>query len=231
MRHFKRQTTFLRQNFSTFDVDRKLVFMDIKKDALYSIKEASDFTLWSIRKLQRHAKKKGIRKIDNRYLFTGHAIEDIILSKSGLNDKATETSLNVTGGYTTTVEPFSVLEILENEIKNLRNERDYLKEKYDTDIAELKAELTKDIPHQQKLKEAIQLITLEAMEQNVQHKIFSDEEYQDIIGTISEVDFQKEQVNYLRDRVEKQDIVLQKLVNQVSERNFIEAKNKGFDKK
>jgi hypothetical protein len=156
------------------------------------------------RTLQRHAKKKGIRKIDNRYLFTGHAIEDIILSKSGLNDKTTETTQNDSGGYTTTVEAFTVLEVLENEIKNLRNERDYLKEKYDTDVAELKAELTKDIPHQQKLKEAIQLITLEAMEQNVQHKIFSEEEYQDIIGTISEVDFQKEQVNYLRGRVEKQ---------------------------
>ena len=204
--------------------------MDIKKDALYSIKEASDFTLWSIRKLQRHAKKKGIRKIDNRYLFTGHYIEEIILLKSGLNDIATETTPNDTGGYTTTAAPFSVLEVLENEIKNLRNERDYLKEKYDTDIAELKAELTKDIPHQQKLKEAIQLITLEAMEQNVQHKIFSEEEYQDIIGTISEVDFQKEQVNYLRGRVEKQDIVLQNLVNQAQQRNFIEAKEKGFDK-
>lgn len=75
------------------------------------------------------------------------------------------------------------------------------------------------------------MITLEAMEQNVQHKIFSEEEYQDIIGTITEVDFQKEQVNYLRGRVEKQDIVLQKLVNQAQQRNFIEAKEKGFDKK
>jgi hypothetical protein len=98
-------------------------------------------------------------------------------------------------------------------------------------LTELKAELTKDIPHQQKLKEAIQLITMEAMEQNVQHKIFSDEEYQDIIGTISEVDFQKEQVNYLRGRVEKQDAILQKLVDQTQQRNFIEAKEKGFDKK
>jgi hypothetical protein len=72
---------------------------------------------------------------------------------------------------------------------------------------------------------------MEAMEQNVQHKIFSDEEYQDIIGTISEVDFQKEQVNYLRGRVEKQDAILQKLVDQTQQRNFIEAKEKGFDKK
>ncbi len=205
--------------------------MNIKKDALYSIKEASNLTLWSVRKLQRHAKKIGQRKIDNRYLFTGHAIEKIILSKSGLNDSVTTTTPNDTGGYTTTVEPLSVLQVLENEIKNLRDERDYLKEKYDTDVAELKAELTKDIPHQQKLKEAIQLITLEAMEQNVQHKIFSEEEYQDIIGTIAEVDFQKEQVNYLRQRVEKQDEAMKNIVASIRERNFIEAKDKGLDKK
>jgi len=204
--------------------------MDIKKDALYTIKEASDFTLWSIRKLQRHAKKIGIRKIDNRYLFTGHAIEKIILSKSGLNDKVASVTTNDTGGYTKTVEPFSVLEILENEIKNLRDERDYLKEKYDTDVAELKAELTKDIPHQEKLKEAIQLITLEAMEQNVQHKVFTDEEYQDIIGTISEVEFQTKQVEYLKGRVEKQDAILHSLAKQIEQRNFIEAKEKGMDK-
>ena len=71
---------------------------------------------------------------------------------------------------------------------------------------------------------------MEALEQNVQHKIFTDEEYQDIIGTMSEVDFQKEQVQYLRGRVEKQDEVLKKLVQQASERNYIEAKEKGFDK-
>ena len=68
------------------------------------------------------------------------------------------------------------------------------------------------------------------MEQGVTHKIFSEEEYEDIIGTITEVDFQKEQVEYLRGRVEKQDTILNRLVQQVSERNFIEAKSKGFDK-
>ena len=95
----------------------------------------------------------------------------------------------------------------------------------------LRLELTEEVPHQEKLKKAIQLITLEAMEQNVQHKVFSDDEYQDIIGTLSEVDFQKEQVQYLRERVEKQDAILTKLVNQVSEKNYIEARDKGYDKK
>ena len=74
------------------------------------------------------------------------------------------------------------------------------------------------------------------MEQNVTHKIFSDEEYNDLIGTISEVDFQKEQVNYLRNRVEKQDEVLTRLIEQVeastkiiTQQNFIQAKDKGYD--
>jgi hypothetical protein len=204
--------------------------MDIKKDALYSIKETSDLTNWSLRKLQRHAKKKDIKKIDNRYLFYGYQIEQIILLKSGLNDNVTTTTTNDKGEKTTEIQ-MSVVDILNREIENLRNERDYLKEKYDTDTKALKAKLTKDIPHQEKLKEAIRLITLEAMEQGVTHKVFTEEEYTDIIGTITEVDFQKEQVEYLRGRVEKQDTILEKLVQQVSERNFIEAKSKGFDKK
>jgi hypothetical protein len=204
--------------------------MDIKKDGLYSIRETAEITKWSVRKLQRHAKKEEIKKIDNRYLFYGYHIEKILLSKTGLSDNVATVTTNSTGGYDKTVEPLSVVQILEKEIENLRNERDYLKEKYDTDVAELKAELYKDIPHQQKLKEAIQLITLEAMEQNVQHKVFTDEEYNDIIGTISEVEFQTKQVEYLKSRVEKQDGILQELAQQMSQRNFIEAKEKGFDK-
>ena len=188
-----------------------------------------DLIKWSKRKLQRYAQKEGIKKIDNRYLFYGYQIEQIILLKSGLNDNVATTSKNDKGEKTTEVQ-MNVVDILNKEIENLRNERDYLKEKYDTDVSELKAELTKDIPYQEKLKKAIRLITLEAMEQGVTHKIFSEEEYEDIIGTITEVDFQKEQVEYLRGRVEKQDTILNKLVQQVSERNFIEAKSKGFDK-
>ena len=163
-------------------------------------------------------------------MFYGYQIEKILLSKAGLSDNVTTATTNSTGGYDKTVEPLSVVQILEKEIENLRNERDYLKEKYDTDVAELKAELYKDIPHQQKLKEAIQLITLEAMEQNVQHKVFTDEEYNDIIGTLSEVEFQTKQVEYLKSRVEKQDEILSSLTRQIQQRNYIEAKDKGFDK-
>jgi hypothetical protein len=205
--------------------------MKIKKDAFYSINETADFTKWSVRKLQRYAKSSKLRKIDNRYLFAGYQIEEILLLKSGLNDNVTTTTVNDKGEKTTEVQ-LSVIDILNKEIENLRSEIDYLKEKHEREVKELKVE----IPHQEKLKKAIQLITLEAMEQNVTHKIFSDEEYNDLIGTISEVDFQKEQVNYLRNRVEKQDEVLTRLIEQVEastkiihQKNFMEAKDKGYD--
>lgn len=193
--------------------------MDIKDSAFYSITETANLVNWSVRKLQRHAKKIDLRKIDNRYLFTGHQIKDILLSKSNLATNPRQTTKSDKAETTTSVD-LSVIDILNKEIENLRDERDFLKEK-----------LTAEIPHQDKLRQAIQMITLEAMEQGVMHKVFTDDEYNDIIGTISEVDFQKEQVDYLRGRVEKQDEILKRLVQQQTERNFIEAKEKGFDKK
>lgn len=84
--------------------------------------------------------------------------------------------------------------------------------------------------YQTKLREAIELITIEAMRQGVTHKIFSDEEYQDIIGTLDRVEQQQEQVQYLRKRIEQQDDYLQKLLKSIEQRNFIEAKEKNFDK-
>jgi hypothetical protein len=195
--------------------------MDIKDSGFYSIKEVTKIVGYSSRKLQRIAKKNNYRKIDNRYLFTGLQIKKILNSAQHI----------ATTSRQTTDKPLSDATKKDNQIDlqiqslQLENER-LLKEN-----EALKSELKKDIPHQEKLKKAIQLITLEAMEKGVMHKIFTDEEYNEIIGTMAEVDFQKEQVNYLRGRVEKQDTILDKLVKQVSERNWIEAKSldKGFD--
>ena len=203
--------------------------MDIKKNGFYNIRDTADLTKWDKRKLQRYAKKEGIKKIDRMYLFYGYQIEKVLLLKSGLSDNVTTTTDNDKGEKTTEKDE-NVLEILNKEIENLRNERDYLNEKYNTDTAALKSQLTKDIPHQDKIREAVRLITIEAMEQNQTHRIFSNEEYNDIIGTIAEVDFQTKQVEYLKGRVEKQDKMLQEISAQIRERNFIEAKDKGHHK-
>ena len=201
--------------------------MDLKDSGFYSIAEASRLIGVNTRRLQRIAKKLNLRLIDGRYLFTGKQLKEILLSDTTPTRQATNN---------TTIKK----SVLESDISsgdldiitNLKSVLGELKSALNETLEEnriLKEKLSEEVPHQEKLKQAIQLITLEAMEQGVSHKIFTETEYQDLIGTISEVDFQKEQVQYLRGRVEKQDEVLKKLVNQVSERNFIEAKEKGFD--
>ena len=179
----------------------------------YSVKEASKLIGITERSIQIKCKKDNIRKKDNKYLITEKHIND-------WQTKSNETKSN------------EVSQTTNEQIKKLQKELQELKEENKI----LKQQLKEDVPHQEKLKQAIQLITLEAMEQNVQHKIFTEEEYNDIIGTISEVDFQKEQVQYLRNRIEKQDDMLLKLSESLEDslkeklqRNFIEAKEKGFD--
>lgn len=203
--------------------------MELKDDGFYSISEGSRLIGVSTRKLQRLAKKQKLRLIDGRYLFTGRQLKKILLT-------ATTTTRHTTDNTSTKNIDLSP-DISEDEldiISNLKTVLNELKSTLNDTLEEnklLKEKLAEEIPHQEKLKRAIQLITLEAMEQGLNHKVFTEIEYQDLIGTISEVDFQKEQVQYLRGRVEKQDEVLKKLVNQVSERNYIEAKEKGFDTK
>ena len=197
--------------------------MVLKDDNYYSIKETSHFIEMSERLLQMYAKKNNFRKIDNRYIFSGHQIKELLSKR---NEKRTKKKLSSN--------------VVSDELKNLRleiKEKENLILELQQENNRLKEQLSEEIPHQEKLKKAIQLITLEAMEQGVQHKVFSEQEYQDLIGTISEVDFQKEQVQYLRNRVERQDDILNKLVEQSAntiaerrERNYIEAKDKNLDK-
>jgi hypothetical protein len=223
-------------------------FMVIDEYAVYSIKEASVLLGVNSRTLTRLAVKLNIEKIDNRYIFKG--IDLIKYSKNKAKEVVNYTDvLKEVNTSKTQIERLSnevkslsetvkSLSITNDELNKIINEKDLIFTKKSDEVFQLKQKLIEkedyiasDIPHKEKLKKAIQLITLEALEQGIQHKIFTDEEYQDLIGTISEVDFQKEQVEYLRSRVEKQDTILEKLVQQVSERNFIEAKSKGYDKK
>lgn len=80
------------------------------------------------------------------------------------------------------------------------------------------------------LKEAIELITVEAMHKDLQYRVFTNEEYDDVIGKMELVEHQQEQIKYLRERIAKQDAMLQGLAKQIEQRTFIEAKEKGLDK-
>ena len=202
--------------------------MDLKDNGFYSISESSKLIGVSTRKLQRLAKKQKLRLIDGRYLFTGSQLKEILLNDTTPTRQATNNTPTKTIDLKGDISS-NDLDIITNLKSVLKQLKTTLNETLEENKI-LRAKLSEEIPHQEKLKEAIQLITLEAMEQGLNHKVFTEIEYQDLIGTISEVDFQKEQVQYLRGRVEKQDEVLKKLVNQVSERNYIEAKEKGLDR-
>ena len=223
-------------------------FMIINENGAYPIKEASELTGINARTLSRLAVKLGIEKIDNRYIFKGldliNHLKKIEVEVGKYDEilKEIDTLETRNSKLSKQVEALSktVNTLTENnlELNQIIKEKDGVYSKKSDEVHSLKqklvertAYLTSDIPHKEKLKEAIRLITLEAMEQGVTHKIFSEDEYDDIIGTMAEVNFQTKQVEYLKSRVEKQDEMLQEISSQIRQRNFIEAKEKGLDKK
>jgi regulator of replication initiation timing len=218
--------------------------MILNENYSYSIKEASEITEIKPRTLTRYAVKLNKKKVDGRYLLEGFELIQYIKSKKiNFTNENTilleneELKKQIDKLKTTVKLLTNENHLLISEIDKLKTQKDLEFEILENETVDLKArnkklieEAIKDIPHQEKLKKAIQLITLEALEQGITHKIFTEEEYQDLIGTISEVDFHIKQVEYLKSRVEKQDAILKELVNQTTQRNFLIAKEKGYDK-
>lgn len=188
-----------------------------KKGRSYAITE-KDLIRWSPNESLMKANETTLAEIDNQIDLQVQSLE---LEVEKLKEEAKNTQL-----------PNSSLLVqinqdLKQELENLKQENRNLKE-----------QLTNEIPHQEKLKKAIQLITLEAMEQGVMHKVFTDEEYNYILGTISQVKFHQEQVKYLKNRIDTQDKILTNLTEHIEaglrdkqQRNLIEALDKGYDKK
>jgi hypothetical protein len=221
--------------------------MIIDENAVYSIKEASDLTGVNARTITRFAVKLGVEKIDNRYILKGIDLIEY-LKKNEIEvtnyddilkelDTTRTQNLRLSKQVKILSESVKTLSEENKELNTIIAEKDLTYAKKRDEAHRLKRELMEkvdymqsEIPHKEKLKEAIRLITLEAMEQGVTHKVFTEEEYNDIIGTISEVDFQTKQVEYLKGRVEKQDEMLQDISAQIRQRNFIEAKDKGHHK-
>lgn len=218
--------------------------MDIKDDSFYSINETLKLVDWSKRSVQRYASKNNLRKIDGRYLFTGLEIKKMTKQRDNV---ATRRENLVENGATLREVKQENLKHQERvkkliiEIQDLTEklqEKDKLIEEVKAENDDLKNNLKKhpNLTHREQLEKAIELITIEAVKKGLNHRVFTDSEYDEMVGTLAQVDSQEEQINYLRKRVEKQDEVLNKLANTVAEqlaekreRNFIEAKEKGLD--
>lgn len=140
--------------------------MDIINDAYYSANESAEIIGWSVRKIQRRAKKDNIRKIDGRYLFTGHQLKEFIKydtttpTKDAKRRPVTDSKdLEDLEGYVT--ETFSPeeyneltklihneplkrdkLEELVNRIKDYKNEITYLRKSLDSKDAQMNELIT-----------------------------------------------------------------------------------------
>lgn len=71
------------------------------------------------------------------------------------------------------------------------------------------------------LQKAIEIVQIEAAKQEMTYRVFTQEEYDELQGELREVDLLREQVQYLRNRVEKQDGVLEKLQRSIEQSNYL----------
>ena len=187
--------------------------MSINKDLVYSIKEVSEILSVHPRKLNRIAKKENLQKVDNRYLFSDDfLIKHFHLTNVEESQKMSKDVKQLTID-TESLKTDITIENLHKEIKDLKAELSQYKNNTKLD-----------------LKQAIEIITTEAARQGVMHKIFTNEEFEEIIGTIALSENQQEQITYLRNRISKQDEALISIAKQVEQRNYIEAMDKGYNK-
>mgnify|MGYP000747455112 CR=1 FL=1 len=204
----------------------------------FSVKEASEILKISERAVRKRCVKNDVRRKSGSYYIPADLVQAWAISiHNSVSQKELENELKELEK-----------ELVPNEVPQTDVERNKTQSNYEAVLGKKKVPFkttgkdviheSKDVIHEsrpeesdeEKLKRAIELITIAAAKQNVQHKIFTEEEYIDLIGTLDRVEHQQEQIQYLRNRIEKQDIALNNLFKSIEQRNFIEAKQKGYDK-
>ena len=175
----------------------------------YSVSEAAEIVGIKERAVQYRCKRDNVRKKDNRYLITDEII-------SLWRDKEAEANAIKRKDKRNNATQSNNFAQLDLEVEALKSENESLKAK----VKEYENNT------QLNLKQAIELITIEAAKQDVTHKIFTNEEFEEIIGTMALSESQIKEINYLRNRIEKQDEILMSLAKSIQERNLIEAVEK-----
>ncbi len=183
--------------------------MEIKDDMFYSVQEASKITGISPRTLQRKAKKQGNRIIDNRYIFTGHQLKDILTVATMARQAKT-----ATGGD-------SVFDTVK---------RDIIKLVEDIDNDDFLLKVLKAIKDEKHLEEFSdeeyqrfrdRLIEATALEKRI---LEYKEEIQRMESYV--LDY-RNNIEYLKKSLDKRSEETSVLLKTIEQRNFIEAKTKG----
>ena len=192
--------------------------MEIKDDAFYPIEQVMDFVDWSRRKLQRYAQRNEFRLIDNRYLFTGAEIKRVIQIDVNVKTRRQKVSVR-TSSRKNVVPPNNVSERIIKLIQEIDND-DYvisllnaIKEKKHLE-AMTNEEYFKFVD---KLKEANSLaIRVEEYKKEIER----------MEGYV--LDY-RNNIEYFKKSLDKRQEETEILLNTIHQRNYIEAKEKGFD--
>tara|TARA_R110001606_G_scaffold366153_1_gene521190 strand:- start:73 stop:639 length:567 start_codon:yes stop_codon:yes gene_type:complete len=183
----------------------------IKKDGFYSIDDIIDYKLvpQTQRTIQNYARKIGVRKIDATYMFTGYQV----LEYQKLNERRAKKR-----AQKQEKEKLRLAQKADQEdIDLIKNNVTNIKESESADTFELSGE------------------DFDKLQQTVMQNKVNQERVQTLTKRISE--YQQEIEHYIDEIAQKngQINVLLKSVNEhlanSRERNFIEAKEKGLDKK
>lgn len=184
---------------------------NIKPNTEYTVSEASRILNVSTRTLNRLAVKEGVKKVGKKYIFQGSIL---------LKNYQTNGGLIISPLADKVMADNTEIEKYVEKIAVLGKPLEPFKTTNKTEIKEKPPEVS----YEEQLKKAIELVTIAAAKQNVQHKIFTEDEYVNLIATFDRVEHQEEQIQYLRKRVERQDEILTNLFKTIEQRNYIEAK-------
>ena len=189
--------------------------MDIIDDHFYTIKESSKLTNIPERTLSRIGKRENARKVDGRYLFTGGQLKALIKRRELVKKKKQFSSPTFRHSPTQT----------------------------SNDILQIISEIDND---------NYVLIVLNAIKEDKHLEEFSEEEYNKFRTRINEADFlenrikeykeeiirmeeyvldYRNNIEYLKKSLDKRADETAIILKTIEQRNFINAKEKGFDKK
>tara|TARA_R110000822_G_scaffold69306_1_gene168339 strand:+ start:218 stop:757 length:540 start_codon:yes stop_codon:yes gene_type:complete len=176
---------------------------NLKKDGMYTVSdiESKNFAIVSKRLVQKYAKKNKIRSIDNRYTFTGYQILDMNKYYTEKYANASAKKSANTKKKTTHSQPKIEVAISEENKEEEEEEED---------------EVTIPMEDFEKLQiivkqRDVNLNKIEMLTQRI-------EEYQD-------------DIKYFKDTLTETISSIKESLKSIQQQNFIQAKEKGFDKK
>ena len=187
--------------------------MEIIDSNFYAIADILKIVGWDSRRLQRYAKKNSLRMIDGRYIYTGIDVKRILR----MNDNvATKPKRSDNIATTKSLVPKDILNLIIEIDNDVYVQAMLVAIKEDRHLEEFSNE-----EYDQLQKQLTEATTLALRIDEYKAEILRMEDY---------VQDYRNNIEYFKKSLDKRAEETEKLLNTINQRNFLEAKDKGFDK-